>query len=96
MPAALTFQWDPAKASSNEEKHRVTFEYGSRVFLDPMVAYADVTRPDDRESRMKTIGVIDGLLYSVTYTMRGPALRIISARRANTQERRVYGPPIHP
>jgi uncharacterized protein len=29
------FEWDPAKARQNARKHRVTFERGATVFLDP-------------------------------------------------------------
>jgi uncharacterized DUF497 family protein len=39
--------------------------------------------------RRKAIGMIDGRLFTV-YVMRGEVCRIISARRANGREERIY------
>jgi uncharacterized DUF497 family protein len=30
------FEWDAAKARSNEQKHDITFDYAATVFLDPL------------------------------------------------------------
>ena len=38
------------------------------------------------EDRYHLLGRIDGRAYIVVYTLRGPAVRIISARKANAKE----------
>jgi uncharacterized protein len=49
---------------------------------------------DDRENygedRYVIIGIVDSRLLYVTYTMRGEAIRILSARGAEPHERRQY------
>jgi hypothetical protein len=84
------FEWDDAKATENLAKHGVAFATARSVFLDPFA----VERLDDRdnygEDRFVTIGLVDGRLLSVAYTMRGDSIRIISARGAETYERRQY------
>jgi uncharacterized DUF497 family protein len=92
MQAHQDFEWDDAKAQGNVVKHGVEFSYATRVFLDPWRIDMDVSRTEERESRRKTIGLIQGRLFTVVYTVRGETTRIISARRCDTTESKVYGP----
>jgi uncharacterized DUF497 family protein len=62
------------------------------VFLDPKPMDLDVCRLDERETRLKVIGLVEGRLLTVVYTVRSKTTRIISARRSNTTERKMYGP----
>lgn len=84
------FEWDPAKAAANKRMHGVTFEEAAQVFDDPFA----VERIDDREAygeeRINILGRCDGILLHVTYTERGDAIRIISARRAERHEQDHY------
>ena len=89
MPAE--FEWDDAKASANEAKHRVRFDYAAAVFWDDNRLDVDTTRADDGEERRKAIGLIEGKLYTVVYTLRGSVCRLISAGRSNAKEGRSYG-----
>jgi uncharacterized protein len=89
MPAE--FEWDDAKASVNEAKHSIRSDYAAAVFLDDNRLDLDTTRAGDGEERRKTIGLIDGRLYTVVYTLRGSVCRLISARRSNAKEGRSYG-----
>jgi uncharacterized DUF497 family protein len=73
-------------------KHRIEFSYATNVFLDPARVDLDLSRPGDREMRRNTIGIIDGRLLAVVYTVRTESIRIISARRSNSSESEVYGP----
>lgn len=91
MVAHRLFEWDDAKADANLAKHRVEFAYATRVFLDPARADWGVSRQGDGEARSKTVGQIEGRLFSVVYTVRGDVTRLISARRANTTESRFHG-----
>jgi uncharacterized protein len=84
------FEWDDAKAAANLRKHAVGFAMARAVFRDPFA----VERLDDRhqygEERFVIIGVADGRLLTVAYTVRGDRLRIISARGAEPDEQRQY------
>jgi uncharacterized DUF497 family protein len=91
MVSGLEFEWDDAKAASNLAKHGVPFAFATRIFLDPQRAEFDVSRQADREGRRKAAGVIEGRLFTVVFTYRGDRVRIISARRSNSNEERAYG-----
>jgi uncharacterized protein len=95
MAIRREFEWDDAKAQANLAKHGVPFGYAARVFLDPGMIEFDASREGDAEVRRKAVGLIDGRLFVVVFTDRRGVCRIISARRANTKERRAYD-PFHP
>jgi uncharacterized protein len=84
------FEWDRAKASNNLIKHGITFEYATHLFFAPRFRSVDASRPEDREVRRKAIGILDGRLLVVVYVERGGAYRIVSARRANVKEKRLW------
>lgn len=63
----------------------------------PLVfAGATLTVEDDRqdygEVRYITIGFLDATMVVIVWTRRNDVRRIISLRRANERERRIYGP----
>ncbi len=47
-------------------------------------------RWDYGEDRYQLLGTIEGRVFVLIYTMRGSAMRIISARKANKKEVREY------
>ena len=85
-----SFEWDDRKSASNFAKHGVTFEMAREVFKD---AFA-IENYDDRENydepRYTIIGMVEGHLLFVAFTMRGDTYRIISARGAEPYEQRQY------
>jgi uncharacterized DUF497 family protein len=87
-----TFEWDDAKAASNLARHGISFAYAARVFMDPDWVELDAVRAEDGELRSKAVGVIEGRIFTVVYTLRHGVVRIISARRCNGKESRSYGP----
>lgn len=91
METPLDFEWDDGKADANLAKHGVPFPFATRVFLDPDVLVVASFRPEDGERRFKAIGRIDGKLFVVVFVMIGATCRLISARRTNTKEDRLYG-----
>jgi uncharacterized DUF497 family protein len=91
MVSKRNFEWDDDKAASNLAKHSVPFPYATRVFLDARMIDFDVSRPGDGEVRKKAVGQIEGLIFTVVYTQREDVIRIISARRCNAKEARLYG-----
>jgi uncharacterized DUF497 family protein len=86
------FEWDEAKAVSNLAKHKIEFAFATRVFLDAGRVDVDVSRIEDREIRRKVVGLVEGRLVTVVYTSRAASTRIISARRSNSGESKIYGP----
>jgi uncharacterized protein len=85
------FEWDEDKASSNEKKHRVTFEEAASVFSDPLAAIFDDEVHSEEEQREIIVGhSAENRLLLVCFTERAGAIRIISARRATKRERRDY------
>jgi uncharacterized protein len=84
------FEWDETKAESNAAKHGVRFEVAIRAFSDPGAADYDVSNADQGEIRRKTVGMIGDRLFAVIYTIRDNVVRIVSARRANSKESRIY------
>lgn len=85
----MDFEWDLNKAASNLAKHGVDFADAVAVLFDEMA----ITLPDEstEEERFVTIGA-DALnrVLVVIYTWRGQDVRLISARRATSRERRQY------
>jgi uncharacterized DUF497 family protein len=89
MFESMTFEWDEVKAEANLEKHGVGFPLARRVFLDiNRLEYEDDGAYDER--RWIVIGLVDDQILLVVYTMRGDAYRLISARRAERNEREEY------
>lgn len=86
----MEFEWDTGKAAQNIAKHGVPFEYATRVFLDPHRLDGEDKRHEYNEERRLILGMIDGRLFVVAYTLRGEVIRLISARKANERERRQY------
>jgi uncharacterized protein len=85
----MEFEWDPNKAARNIVKHDVSFDTAMHVFVDPFLF--EINDEDDgQEVRYNVVGMVDGRLLHVTYTMRRDVYRIISARAAEPYERRRY------
>ena len=92
----LIFEWDEQKSYKNERKHRIGFEEAKTVFSDPLL----VTFPDryhsEEEQRLISVGASSQnrvLLVVHTETLESRdtvILRLISARKATSSERRLY------
>ena len=66
------------------------FAYAIRAFLDDDRIVDRDRRRDYGEDRYRLLGAIEGRLFVVIFTMRGSAMRIMSARQANGKEVREY------
>ena len=86
----MLYEWDGAKSRANLAKHGVDFADAVAVFEDDLA----LTRPDldSRGERRSVILGMDGFRRHlvVVFTERGARIRIISARLATKQERKVY------
>ncbi len=87
----MKYDWDPEKAKSNLRRHRVSFEEAVGVFDDPnsLDKFDDAHSANER--RFNLIGEAKGRLLFIVYTEEAADLiRIISARKATSYEKRQY------
>lgn len=87
----MEFEWDVAKAATNEQRHGVSFDEAATAFGDPL----SITIPDpdhsDDEDRFVLLGeTYRGRLVVAVHTERSERIRLISARLATRRERRSY------
>jgi uncharacterized protein len=88
---AFPFEWDPAKAETNERKHGVTFDEAATAFGDPFGIVIDDPRHSRGETRLALLGYSQSnRLLAVMFTERGDRIRLISARTATRRERHHY------
>ncbi|WP_108462563.1 BrnT family toxin [Devosia naphthalenivorans] len=87
----MEFEWDEAKNASNLAKHGVSFElahefdwYGAIVVRDDRMDYGE-------ERYLARGHAADGAGYSIVFTRRGAAIRVISIRPFNRKEYSRYG-----
>jgi len=83
-------EWDDAKAAENYAKHGISFETAIRVFDDPFAIERLDDGEDYGEDHYGILGMVDGRLLYLAYTVREGITRIISARGAEPYERRQY------
>ncbi len=88
----MDFEWDDTKNTLNLAKHDIDFVDAVQVFLDDKRIEREDNRKDYNESRFQTIGITELGIVFVIYTERnsGGTIRIISARKANSRERKSY------
>jgi hypothetical protein len=89
----LEVDWDHRKAAQNRRKHGVSFEEAKTVFLDEnglLAADPDHSRHEDRFILLGLSSSLRALVVCHCYRHDRGVIRIISARRANTAERRKY------
>jgi uncharacterized protein len=87
----FVFSWDDSKAQSNLRKHGVSFAEASTVFDDVLaVTYADDVHSNS-EQRYLTFGQSSNLrILVISHTENDGGIRIISSRKADRAERRIY------
>jgi uncharacterized DUF497 family protein len=89
--SVVKFEWDPAKAVWNIRKHGVSFLEASTVFGDALAATIADRKHSEVESRFVTMGLsAENRLLVVAHFETGETTRIISARLATGQERKLY------
>ena len=83
-----SFEFDAEKSESNRAKHGIDFVEAQGLWNDPMLL--EIPAKTDDELRYLVIGLIDGKHWSAVMTYRGANVRLISVRRARTQEVALY------
>ena len=87
----IPVEYDPGKRSITLEARGLDMARAEEVFDGATLTVED-DRRDYGESRFITIGFLDGAMVVMVWTPRRRARRIISMRRANERERRLYAP----
>ena len=82
------FEFDAAKSESNRTKHGIDFVEAQGLWSDPMLL--EIPAKTDDELRYLVIGSIDGTHWSAVITYRLANVRLISVRRARTEEVALY------
>ena len=91
--SSLRFEWDPKKAALNLRKHNVSFEDAQSVFSDENALLIDDPDHSEEEDRFVLLGLSQSLRLLVVvhcYRREGKVIRIISARKAEAQEKSSY------
>ena len=83
-----SFEFDAAKSESNRTKHGIDFVEAQDLWSDPMLL--EIPAKTDDELRYLVIGLIDGKHWSAVIAYRGENIRLISVRRARTEEVVLY------
>ena len=89
----LCFEWDEKKAASNAKKHGVTFEEARTVFYDENAIQFYDPDHSDEEDRFILLGLSfkpQVLVVCHCFRETETVVRIISARKATTKERKPY------
>jgi len=85
----MNFEWDPKKDMINRKIHGISFSVAKFVFNDKERWERFDSTHNEKEDRWQTIGLVDKVLF-VVYSEQGENIRIISARIADENERKVY------
>lgn len=89
----IKFEWDNRKDKSNQKKHGVSFEEAKTVFYDEnAIEFYDFDHSHD-EKRFLLLGLSSKLrllLICHCFKEENGIIRIISARKATTNEQKEY------
>jgi len=85
----VKIEYDPAKNERNIRERGLSFERVREFDFETAVIIED-RRRDYGEVRYQTLGWLGSELHSLVFTLREGGLRVISLRRANRKERRLY------
>ena len=84
----MDFEWDERKRIEIIQDRALDF-VSARRFFDGRPAIHQPS-PRNDEERWKTTAEIEGAFFTVIWTWRGEAVRVITMRRAHEKEIRAY------
>jgi uncharacterized protein len=82
-------EFNADKSERNFRERGIDFAFAAKIFHGPHLEMED-RRYNYGEPRLRVYALIANVLYVVVYTWRDGRRRIISARRGNRRERRLY------
>jgi uncharacterized DUF497 family protein len=90
----LYFTWDENKNKKNIVSHKISFEEAKTVFFDPnakVIYDPDHSKDEDRFIILGLSKLLNILVVCHCYKENEKLIRIISARKATSKERKQYG-----
>jgi len=93
----IEFEWHAAKARANAKKHGVSFEEAKSVFYDEYARQFFDYEHAESEERFIMLGLSDRsriLVVCHCERSQGNVIRLISARKATSHERKHYEGPM--
>jgi uncharacterized protein len=85
----MSISFDPAKRDKTLAERGLAFEDSEEVFAGQTFQRVD-DRHDYGETRIVTVGFLQGRMVIVVWTPRGSVRHIISMRKANEREQAQY------
>ena len=85
----MKYEWDNKKNQLNYEKHGLSFEDAELIFASKTITFRD-DREGYGEERFITLGELKNRAVVVVHTQRDLVTRIISMRKANEREKKIY------
>lgn len=87
----IAFEWDEGNHQKNTLKHQVENSECEQVILNENSLLFDDFLHSTRETRYNIIGLTDNQkMLFIAFTIRNNRIRVISARKADKKERRLY------
>jgi len=84
----MPFKFDPLKSAANLAKHGIDFQQAQALWED--VRLLEAPARTEGEPRFMAVGLIGQKHWSAIYVYRGDRVRIISVRRARSEEIEYY------
>ncbi|BAF72479.1 BrnT family toxin [Sulfurovum sp. NBC37-1] len=87
----IGFEWDEGNIYKNENKHGLKWQLIEEIFFnEPLLVFEDIRHSQD-ECRCFALGFTDDKVHLfVVFTKREQKIRVISARKMNKKERKIY------
>jgi uncharacterized DUF497 family protein len=85
----MQYSWDEKKKLETIKKRSIDFAIACDFAWETAIIIAD-SRSDYGEDRFIATGYIVDRLYVMAFTLRGDIVRIISLRKANNREIKIY------
>jgi uncharacterized DUF497 family protein len=85
----MDIEWNDHKNSTNFDEHGLRFEDAALVFTSQTITFED-NRENYREIRYITLGLLAERVVILVHTIRDNRIRIISMRKANEREKKIY------
>lgn len=91
FPDLTGFDWDDGNRLKNEQKHEVSVGECEQLFFNKPLVILEAHAHTTGEDRYAAFGRTDeDRVLTVIFTIRGPLLRVISARDMSRKERKFY------
>lgn len=86
----MRYVFDPKKRAANLKKHGYDFEDARLVMENDQVVTFEDQRADYGEQRFVTLGMLHGKVVVIVTAETGDEIRVISMRKAEPNEAKIY------